>query len=54
VQGSLGFVNEIFRRYLVSGIGSFQLNSLIAAAAGTYAGTLARKATQHVFLLELM
>jgi hypothetical protein len=39
---------------LVSGIGSFQLNSLIAAAAGTYAGTLACKATQHVFLLEVM
>jgi hypothetical protein len=38
---------------VVSGLGQFQLNPLIAAAAGTYAGTLARKATQHVFLLEL-
>jgi hypothetical protein len=39
---------------VVSGVGSFQLNPLIAAAAGTYAGTLARKATQHVFLLEVL
>jgi hypothetical protein len=38
---------------VVSGVASFQLNPLIAAAAGTYAGTVARKATQHVFLLEV-
>ncbi len=35
------------------GIGSFQGNRLIAASAGAYAGTAARKATQHVFLSEL-
>lgn len=35
------------------GIGQFQGNRLIAAAAGAYAGTAARKATQHVFLHEL-
>ncbi len=35
------------------GAASFQLNPLIAAAAGTAAGTAARKATQHVFLREL-
>jgi hypothetical protein len=39
---------------VVSGLASLQLNPLIAAAAGTYAGTVARKATQHVFLLELL
>jgi hypothetical protein len=39
---------------VVSGVASFQLNPLIAAAAGTYAGTIARKATQHVFLLEVL
>ena len=33
------------------GIGTFQ--GLDAAAAGAYAGTAARKATQHVFLSEL-
>jgi len=38
---------------VVLGVGQFQLNPIIAAAAGSYAGTLARKATQHVFLLEL-
>jgi hypothetical protein len=37
----------------VLGIAQFQTNALIAASAGTYAGTLARKATQHVFLSEL-
>ena len=35
------------------GIGTFQGNRLIAAAAGAYAGTAARKATQHVFLSEM-
>jgi len=35
------------------GLGSFQGNRLIAASAGAYAGTAARKATQHVFLSEL-
>ncbi|MGA2410859.1 MAG: hypothetical protein ABSG46_10795 [Candidatus Binataceae bacterium] len=35
------------------GIGEFTTNPLIAAAAGSYAGTIARKATQHVFLNEL-
>jgi hypothetical protein len=32
------------------GISSFQTNAIIAASAATYAGTAARKATQHVFL----
>ena len=35
------------------GAATFQTNPLIAAAAGTFAGTAARKATQHVFLSEL-
>ena len=35
------------------GIGAFQVNHLMAAAAGAFAGTAARKATQHVFLNEL-
>src|SRR5262249_22820935 len=35
------------------GVAQFQTNALIAAAAGTYAGTAARKAAQHVFLKEL-
>ncbi|HEX4210908.1 MAG TPA: hypothetical protein VHY56_10980 [Candidatus Binataceae bacterium] len=35
------------------GIGQFSTNPMIAAAAGTYAGVVARKATQHVFLGEL-
>jgi hypothetical protein len=35
------------------GIGSFQGNRLIAAAASAYAGTAARKATQHVFVSEM-
>lgn len=35
------------------GIGTFQGNRLIAASAGAYAGTAARKATQHVFISEL-
>ncbi len=35
------------------GIGSFQGNRLIAASAAAYAGTAARKATQHVFLTEM-
>jgi hypothetical protein len=35
------------------GFASFQTNPLIAAAAGTYAGTAAKKATQHVILSEL-
>jgi hypothetical protein len=32
------------------GIATFQTNPLVAAVAATYAGTAARKATQHVFL----
>jgi hypothetical protein len=35
------------------GVSTFQSNPLIAAAAGTFAGTAARKAAQHVFLSEL-
>ena len=35
------------------GIGQFTTNPMIAAAAGTYAGAVARKATQHVFLSEM-
>lgn len=35
------------------GVAQFQTSALIAAAAGTYAGTAARKAAQHVFLREL-
>jgi hypothetical protein len=35
------------------GIGQFRTNPMIAAAAGSYAGVVARKATQHVFLSEL-
>jgi hypothetical protein len=35
------------------GIGQFQVNRLVAASAGAYAGTAARKMTQHVFLSEL-
>jgi len=35
------------------GAASFQTNALIAASAGTFAGTAARKAAQHVFLGEL-
>ncbi len=35
------------------GVSTFQTNSLIAASAGTFAGTAARKAMQHVFLAEL-
>jgi hypothetical protein len=38
---------------LVLGAGSAKTNSLIAAAAGTAAGIMARKATQHVFLAEI-
>ena len=34
------------------GVGTFQANPLIAAAAGTFAGTAAREAAQHVFLSE--
>ena len=37
----------------VLGISQFLTNALIAASAGAYAGTIARKATQHVFLSEL-
>lgn len=44
----MGAVEEV-----LLGAASFQLNPLIAAAAGTAAGTAARKATQHVFLREL-
>ena len=35
------------------GVSTFDTNPLIAASAGTFAGTAARKATQHVFLSEL-
>jgi hypothetical protein len=35
------------------GVAQFQTNALIAASAGAFAGTMARKATQHVFLSEL-
>ncbi len=38
---------------LVLGGGPVQTNSLIAAAAGTAAGTAAKKAVQHVYLTEL-
>src|SRR5882724_1194271 len=34
-------------------VAQFQTNALIAASAGTYAGTAARKAAQHVVLREL-
>jgi hypothetical protein len=37
----------------VLGVSQLQTNGLIAAAAGAYAGTMSRKATQHVFLSEL-
>jgi hypothetical protein len=37
----------------ILGVAQFQTNALIAASAGTYAGTAARKAAQHVFLGEL-
>jgi hypothetical protein len=35
------------------GLSQFSANPLIAAAAGTYAGMVGRKAAQHVFLSEL-
>ena len=35
------------------GLSTFQTSPLIAASAGRFAGTAARKATQHVFLAEL-
>jgi hypothetical protein len=35
------------------GVSEFQTNAVLAAAAATFAGTLARKATQHVFLSEV-
>jgi len=38
---------------LVLGAGAAKTNALIGAAAGTAAGTMARKATQQVFLAEL-
>jgi hypothetical protein len=34
------------------GIAQFQTNPVLAAAAGTYAGTAARKASQHAFLAD--
>jgi hypothetical protein len=34
------------------GVAQFQTNPIIAAAAATYAGTVARKAAQHAFLAE--
>ena len=38
---------------LILGASSVQTNSLIGAASGTAAGTIAKKATQHVYLEEL-
>ena len=38
---------------LILGASSVQTNSLIGAACGTAAGTIAKKATQHVYLEEL-
>jgi anti-sigma regulatory factor (Ser/Thr protein kinase) len=35
------------------GVSEFQTNAVLAAAAATFAGTVARKATQHVFLAEV-
>src|SRR5262249_17796124 len=35
------------------GVSEFQTNAIVAAAAATFAGTVARKATQHVFLSEV-
>jgi hypothetical protein len=35
------------------GVAQFQTNPILAAAAGTFAGTAARKAAQHLFLCEL-
>jgi hypothetical protein len=46
--GVMAAVEETLR-----GIGQFQGNAIVAAAGGAYAGTAARKATQHVFLSEL-
>ncbi len=46
--GVMSAVEETLR-----GIGQFQGNAIVTAAAGAYAGTAARKATQHVFLSEL-
>ena len=37
----------------VLGVSQFQTNPIIAATAATYAGTAARKATQHVFLSQV-
>ena len=34
------------------GVAQFQTNPILAAAAATYAGTAARKASQHTFLLD--
>jgi hypothetical protein len=35
------------------GVAAFSSNALIAASLGTFAGTSARKATQHAFLIEI-
>ena len=35
------------------GVTQFQTNPLLAASAGTFAGSVARKAAQHVFLKEI-
>jgi len=35
------------------GVAQFQTNPLLAASAGTFAGSVARKAAQHVFLKEI-
>jgi len=35
------------------GVAQFQTNPMLAASAATYAGTAARKATQHTFLSHI-
>ena len=35
------------------GVAAFSTNALISATLGTFAGTAARKATQHAFLIEI-
>ena len=35
------------------GVAQFQTNPMLAASAATYAGTAARKATQHAFLSHI-
>jgi hypothetical protein len=47
-SATMGAVEEA-----VLGVSQFQTNALIAASAGTFAGTAARKAAQHLFLKEM-